>query len=363
MFQCIICFTFLFSFPRCSMNPPAFDEVKWRNKTTSVGPALLYAPHFKDDVFYNPWIPMEEHGFERLLRWKFSSRNTYTEEEKTLKAKPIPNLKERVDQTPEGDFIAWIGHATFLIRAGGEYWLTDPMFSDRALLPKRLVAPALSLEEIGKIRGKLNIIVSHNHYDHLDKPSLRGLPDDATVFVPLGLGNYVGQITGKKTNEMDWWEEHELGNGVKIVCLPAQHWSRRITQGVNKTLWASFLIITPNVTIYYGGDSGYFAGYKEIGKVYPKIDYALMPVGAYHPRWFMHYAHMNVVEVLDAFNDLGAKHLIPTQWGTFQLGDEPASYPVVDLKRTMEQTGFDSTKAIIMEPGQIIHTLTANPGQ
>lgn len=337
------------------MNPPVFDEAKWRKETASVNPALLYAPHFADDVFYNPWMPMEKHGFTRLLRWKFSSKDAYTEKEKILKANLIPDLNERINMTSKTDFIAWIGHATFLIRAGGEYWLTDPMFSDRALLPKRLIPPALSLEETSKLKGKLNIIVSHNHYDHLDKASIRGLPDNSRVFAPLGLGKYIEGISSKKVTEMDWWQEYELGNGVKIVCLPAQHWSRRISQGANKALWASFLLITPNVTIYYGGDSGYFAGFKEIGRVYPKIDYALMPIGAYRPRWFMHYAHMNIDEALDAFSDLAARYFIPTQWGTFQLGDEPAGYPILDLKRTIKQTGFDSTKAIIMEPGQIIH--------
>lgn len=345
------------------MNLHAFDEAKWRHETTSVDPALFYAPHFKGDAFFNPWMPMQEHGLAELIRWKFSSKNIYTEEERTLKANLIPNLKERIEQSPEGDFIAWIGHATFLIRAGGEYWLTDPMFSDRALLPKRLMPPALSLEEIKQLKGKLNIIISHNHYDHLDKASIRELSDDARVFAPLGLGKYIEQIRRKKVNEMDWWKEYELGNGVKLVCLPAQHWSRRISQAVNTTLWASFLLITPNVTIYFAGDSGYFAGYKEIGRTYPEIDYALMPVGAYHPRWFMHYAHMNVEEMLDAFKDLGARYFIPMQWGTFQLGDEPAGYAILDLKRTMRRTGFDSAKAIVMEPGQIVRTARPDPGQ
>jgi L-ascorbate metabolism protein UlaG (beta-lactamase superfamily) len=153
---------------------------------------------------------------------------------------------------------------------------------------------------------------------------------------------------------MDWWESLDLGNGVRIVCLPAQHWSRRMSQGIDTTLWASFLLITPNGTIYYGADSGYFIGYKEIERKYPGIDYALLPVGAYHPRWFMHYAHMDIPEVLQAFDDLNAKHFIPTQWGTFQLGDEPIGFPIVDLKRTISAHGFDASRVIIMDLGEII---------
>jgi len=123
---------------------------------------------------------------------------------------------------------------------------------------------------------------------------------------------------------------------------------------MNTTLWASFLLITPHGTIYYGGDSGYFIGYKEIGRVYPGIDYALMPLGAYRPRWFMHYAHMNIDEVLQAFGDLGAQYLIPTQWGTFQLGDEPIGYPIIDLRRTMKEKGFDASRVMIMDLGEIV---------
>lgn len=337
------------------MTPPVFDEAKWRNDSSHGDPAMLYAPHFKDGTFFNPWMPMNRSGFERLLKWKLSSRSEYTDEEKAFRVQTIPNLKKRIEQLPEGDFIAWIGHSTFLIRINGEYWLTDPIFSDRALIPKRQVAPALSLAEVKALKGRMNIVISHNHYDHLDRTSLRELPEDARVFVPLGLKGFVKRLNKRTVREMDWWESLELGNGIKIVCLPAQHWSRRIFQGTNRTLWASFLLITPSVSIYYGADSGYFIGFKEIGKIYAGIDYALLPIGAYHPRWFMHYAHMDIKEVLQAYRDLGAQYFIPTQWGTFQLGDEPPGYPVLDLQRTMKASGFDAARAIIMYPGQVVN--------
>ena len=204
-----------------------------------------------------------------------------------------------------------------------------------------------------ELPGRLNIVVSHNHYDHFDAPSMEALPKDARVFVPLGMKRSVEGMNKRDVHEMDWWQTIECGNNIKIVCLPAQHWSRRITQGTNKTLWASFLIITPSATIYYGGDSGYFIGYKEIGRVYPKVNYALMPTTAYHPRWFMHYAHMNVREAIDAFRDLGAEHMIPTQWGTFQLGDEPIGYAGLELKRVIREEGLDPARFLIMDIGQI----------
>ena len=345
----------LISLTGCRPNTPVFNDAKWQNEVQNASPDLLYAPHYKNGKFFNPWMPMEHGGLARFLSWKLSARNAYTAEEENAMPEFVPGLETRIDALPaDADFIAWIGHATFLIRAGGELWLMDPMFSDRALLPRRHTPPALSLSEMGALKGRLNIVISHNHYEHLDKASLAALPDDARVFVPLGLGALVTDTGKKQVTEMDWWQSLDFGNGTSLVCLPAQHWSRRLFQGTNETLWASFLLITPNATIYFGGDSGYFMGYKEFGKKYPGIDYALISVGAYHPRWFMHYAHLDVREAFQAVEDMGAKHLIPAHWGAFQLGDEPIGYPLIDLKRTMKESGFDTSKALIMDIGQVI---------
>ena len=338
----------------CLLKAPTFDEVKWRNEVSHQDSAMLYAPHFKDGKFYNPWMPMDRSGLGRVLKWKLTQKDEYTDEEKSFMPGFMADLKGRIEKMPGEDFITWIGHATFLIRINGEYWLTDPIFSERALLPKRKTPPAISLDEIKELDGRLNIIISHNHYDHYDKPSISGLPGDARIYVPLGLKESVEGLNKQYVTEMDWWQTIDLGNGSKLVCLPAQHWSRRISQGIDTTLWASFLLITPNATVFYGGDSGYFIGYKEIGKLYPGIDYALLPVGAYQPRWFMHYAHMDIKEVLQAFGDLNAKYFIPSQWGTFQLGNEPIGYPIIDLKRTMTEQGFDASRAITINLGEII---------
>ena len=338
----------------CLLKAPTFDEVKWRNEVSHQDSAMLYAPHFKDGKFYNPWMPMDRSGLGRVLKWKLTQKDEYTDEEKSFMPGFMADLKGRIEKMPGEDFITWIGHATFLIRINGEYWLTDPIFSERALLPKRKTPPAISLDEIKELDGRLNIIISHNHYDHYDKPSISGLPGDVRIYVPLGLKESVEGLNKQYVTEMDWWQTIDLGNGSKLVCLPAQHWSRRISQGIDTTLWASFLLITPNATVFYGGDSGYFIGYKEIGKLYPGIDYALLPVGAYQPRWFMHYAHMDIKEVLQAFGDLNAKYFIPSQWGTFQLGNEPIGYPIIDLKRTMTDRGFDASRAIIIDLGEII---------
>jgi N-acyl-phosphatidylethanolamine-hydrolysing phospholipase D len=351
---CLLFLLIALSVSSCVLSTPSFDEAALRRSVEKEKASDLYATHYKEGHYFNSWMPMEKRGFRDLLRWRLSGSDTYTDEEKRYRPAFVPNLKERILSMPTGDFIAWVGHNTFLVRVNGEYWLIDPIFSERALLPKRATPPALSADDVRDLPGKLNIVITHNHYDHFDNASIKALPESARVFVPMGPKDSVEKLNKENVLEMDWWQATDCGNGIRLACLPAQHWSRRISQGTDKTLWASFMITTPSVTIYIGGDSGYFIGYKEIGRVYPNIDYALLPTTAYQPRWFMHYAHMDVEEAIDAFQDLGGGYMIPTQWGTFQLSNEPIGYAALDLKRMIKQKGLDPTRFIIMDIGQIL---------
>ncbi len=344
---------FVLLLPSCIINPEVFDEGKWRKKAESRQVEKLYAPYYKDEKFFNPWMPMEPKNFLRVLKWRFSKKRYFTPEEENFKPNIISNLKERIKAIPRKDFIAWIGHSTFFMRFQGEYWLTDPMFSERALLPKRATPPGISADGIKELTKSVNVIISHNHYDHLDAASIRSLPEKTRFFVPLGLKKLIESYHKGIVTELDWWKSIDLKGGAKLVCLPAQHWSRRINQPANSTLWASYMLITSETSIYYGGDSGYFMGYREIGKRFPGIRYALLPVTAYHPRWFMHYNHMNAQEALRAFKDLDAKYFIPTQWGTFRLGDNPPGTPALDLGNAMQQMNMDPSRIIIMDIGQI----------
>ncbi len=337
----------------CAPYAEKFDEAAWRNQIDNENPADLYAPHFKQGRYYNPWLPMEKKHIGQLLAWRFSRKDAYTEEEKTYLPKYIPDLIGRIQSLPPGDFIAWIGHSTFLIRLQGRYWLTDPMFSQRALLPKRVTPPAVSGIDLQKLSDTVHVLISHNHYDHLDADSIKNLPKNATVYVPAGLSEFVESIFPGKVVELDWWDNIRVGD-THLTCLPAQHWSRRIGQPFNTTLWASFMLVSPSKTVYYGADSGYFIGYKEFARRFPKIDYALLSTTAYHPRWFMHYAHKNIEESIEAFRDLCASYFIPTQWGTFALGDEPPGYPALDLRRYIARHGLDASRFIIMDIGQIV---------
>lgn len=338
----------------CFFEPLDFDEKKWLEIVKSTDSQDLYAENSKDGVFYNPWLTQEDRGFSDFLRWRFSKTPSYSVEAQNNTPQVIPDLLERIALLDSAsDFIVWIGHATFLFRVQGEYWLTDPIFSDRALLPKRLTPPALRAHDLASLRGNLHVVISHGHYDHLDKNSIRDLPENASIYVPKGLGEYVAKFAPGTVTEMNWWDELDLGKNIKLFCLPAQHWSRRIFQGYNTTLWASYMVSAPDRLIYFGGDSGYFKGYKEIGKKFNTIDYALLPITAYDPRWFMHYAHMDTKEAIRAFDDLGAKYFVPTQWGTFHLGDNPPGLPALDLQRDVKDMKLDPEKFLTLDIGQI----------
>lgn len=330
-----------------------FSEIQWAQQVEETRIEDLYAPHVREGRFYAPWMEMGDKSFLDVLGWKLFSTTDYTEEERSFLPRVIPDTARRIEQTP-GDFILWIGHNTFLIRINNLYWLTDPIFSKRALLPARKTLPALTLEELNSIVKDLHILISHNHYDHLDRASIEGLPADSQVFVPMGLKDEVMAMNKKNVQEMDWWEEKESPQGFKLICLPAQHWSMRLGQGRNKSLWASWMLVTPGTTLYFGGDSGYFKGFREIGRKYPGIDYAFMATTAYHPRWFMQYQHMNIPEAVKGFQELKARFFIPTQWGTFHLGSEPAGFPGLDLKRYRDQEGLDPSRFKIMDIGQIL---------
>jgi len=343
----------LVTFSCSNRDKKAFSETKWTRRVEDTRVADLYAPHIKNGKFFAPWMKMGDKSFLDVMKWKLFTKTDYTKQEKTFLPQVIPDTEKRIAQT-RGDFILWIGHNTFLIRIDDIYWLTDPIFSKRALLPARVTPPAINLDAFNRIVKDVNIVISHNHDDHLDRTSIEKLPESARVFVPKGLKKIVRGMNKNNIKEMDWWEETDVGNGSKLICLPAQHWSMRISQGRNRSLWASWLLKTPKKTLYFGGDSGYFKGFREIGKKYPDIDYAFMATTAYHPRWFMQYQHMNVAEAVKGFEDLGAKIFIPTQWGTFHLGSEPAGFPGLDLARHIDQNALDPSRFKIMDIGQIL---------
>jgi L-ascorbate metabolism protein UlaG (beta-lactamase superfamily) len=314
--------------------PRPFDEAAWQAKVAQEKTADLYAPHrHPDGTFFNPWLP-EDRPWWSFWRWVLSENSLGPLAEQDPATPTVANDGAYLKDPSAPDAITWVGHATFVVNWSGQVVITDPLFSQSAAVVERKVPPAFPAAAVPD--GAI-VLISHNHYDHLDSESLEALlPRAGLVLCPLGLGEWLRESGAKQVREMDWWQSVEIG-GTRFTCLPTQHWSRRFGQSYNQTLWCSWLMEREGKTIYYGADSGYFAGYREFGRRYPNIDVALLPLGAYYPRWFMHYAHMDLPETMRAFADMGARQMVPMQWGVLPLGDEPPAYPRLELEKYLAQ--------------------------
>ncbi len=313
------------------------------------------AHHGLDGRFRIPW-PLEmadQRAGGGVLRWQW--------ERMWSKQAPNPSPSDLPRATPDiarpraaADEIriTWIGHASFLLQIGGLSLLTDPHFSERAsplswMGPKRFTPPGVALGDLPPIDA---VLLSHDHYDHLDEPTVRKLHatygDALTWIAPLGHAKWLAAcgIT-RNVHDVDWWDTVELradGGPLTITCAPAQHWTRRGLREFNDRLWGSFALRTASERgVYFGGDSGYFRGYGEIGQRLGPFDAVIMPIGAYDPRWFMAPAHMNPEEAVRAYRDLGGRGaFVPMHWGTFRLTDEDPLEPPVRTRKAWEDAGL-----------------------
>ena len=243
-----------------------------------------------------------------------------------------PGAAPRVDFDPEAlklnPGVTWIGHATFLVRMDEATFLTDPMFSERASPlsfagPPRLVPPGVPLEALPAVDFAL---VSHDHYDHADLPSLRALVARGTrIVAPLGMGDVV-RAAGGEAIELDWWEDIQVA-GVRVHCVPAQHFSGRSLTDRNRRLWAGWVVEGPTRRFYHAGDTGYFRGFADIGARLGPFDLAAIPVGAYLPSAMMRPVHLDPEEAVQAALDLRASRALAMHFGTFDLTDEPLDEP------------------------------------
>jgi len=288
--------------------------------------------HLPDGTFRNPEGSPERTG---NVNWSYK---TFNKEKKKLdmtvpqdhvieKEKVLSDLEKYKDD----DYIAWIGHATYLIKLGDTTIITDPVFSKNAgpliFGPKRYVEPALKLNEIPKIDL---FLLTHNHYDHQDMRTIRRFPfKDSKVLVPLKLGKYFTRYRFKDVNEMDWYDEIKVNDNMKVTLLPAVHWSKRSLTDTNKTLWGNFLIEYKNKKIFFACDTGYGNIYKELGEKYGPIDLTMINIGAYNfkPMFDKSIYHANPEEALNVAQDLKSKKVLGTHWGTFVLSLEPIMEP------------------------------------
>lgn len=235
---------------------------------------------------------------------------------------------------PDGPpHLTWVGHSTFLARLGGSCFLIDPVFSPRvgAIYPRQS-PPGLAPEDLPELDF---ILISHNHYDHLEVPFLSRLPN-VPVVTPLGNGRLIPNRGGRRIEELDWWESTDVGD-LRITVVPARHWSRRSLFDTNRSLWGGFVIESGAGTIYHAGDSAEFDGFTAIGERFPFLDVAILPIGGYDPAWFMEHNHLNPEQAGKAFLNLGARTMIPMHWGTYRLTDEPLHEPPARLRAWWER--------------------------
>ena len=327
-----------------------------------IGSAMEKKPyhHLPDGTFRNP-----EGSPKRDANFKWSYKIFNQEKKKLDMTVPKEHVidKEKVlsdlRKYQEDDYVAWIGHATFLIKLGNTTIITDPVFSKNAgpliFGPKRFTEPALELNEIPKTDI---FLLTHNHYDHQDMTTIRRFPfKNVKVLLPLKLGKYFSRNGYKDVNEMDWYEEIEINKNLKITFLPAVHWSKRSLTDTNKTLWGNFLIEYNGKKLLFGCDTGIGNIYKDIGNKYGPIDLTFINIGAYNFYPIMPYKdksiyHTNPEEALEVAKNLKSKKVIGMHWGTFVLSLEPIMEPPLRFKANAEKYGFKKEDAIIYRIGE-----------
>ncbi|MGQ0646886.1 MAG: MBL fold metallo-hydrolase, partial [Gemmatimonadaceae bacterium] len=234
--------------------------------------------------------------------------------------------------------ITWINHATLLLQLDGMNILTDPIYSERAspvswIGPKRHRNPGIRFEDLPPIDL---VVVSHNHYDHMDVPTLKQLNASGDTPILVGLGNtaYLAERGVRNTRDVDWWDSTRIGT-VRATAVPVQHWSARGRGDRRRTLWAGYVIEGPSGRVYFGGDSGYGRHFSVVHERFGPIDVALLPIGAYRPIWFMKDHHMSPPEAVRASDELGARLSIPMHFDTFQMGDDGEQEPLLALENAL----------------------------
>jgi len=303
--------------------------------------------HHRPDGFQDNDIEFEPRSLGDLLRWKW---NAYRDGLPRPPSSPIPqvapdvafvqaNAKAGVGSQPA---VTWIGHASVLAQLGGLTMLTDPVFSERASPfsfagPRRHQPPGLSLGQLPHVDL---VVVSHNHYDHLDADSVDALNRQAggapLFVVPLGLKSWFAERGITNVVELDWWQSHHLAGpkgDVEVILVPAQHWSARGLGDRMQTLWGGYAVFASDCHLFFAGDTAYSRDFTRVRQRFAErqgehgFDIALIPIGAYEPRWFMSNQHVNPQEAVKIHLDLGAKQSIGIHWGTFELTDESLDEP------------------------------------
>ena len=284
--------------------------------------------HFDGDKFFN--FEKSEQRDGSFVKWMLTREVGYWRE--WVDAPPGPRPPERVNSLR----VTFVNHATMLIQMDGVNVLTDPMWSERCSPfsfagPKRHRPPGIRLSDLPPIDV---VLVSHNHYDHLDIPTLWRLRvrSHPRVITPLGNSQLMSRHGIGGAMELDWWQQIPVSDRVKVTLVPARHFCARAISDRNRNLWGGFVISGPSGNVYFAGDTGFGRHFEMIAQRFKPLRVALLPIGAYLPRWFMRPVHISPVEAVDAHTILGAEMSIPMHYGTFNLGDDGEMQPLDDLR-------------------------------
>ena len=321
-------------------------------------------PHHTPEGFRNTAQTRHKSTGE-FLRWQRERRQLDIPAPKVDLSVVAPDLKF-IQNNSTQFAVTYIGHATVLIQISGINVMTDPHFSQRAFPvqfagPRRWQPPGIALSDLPRIDV---VLISHNHYDHLDKASVVALnrqTGGAPLFlVPLGIDRWMRSIGIESSQALDWWQLHEVGD-LQITFVPAQHWSRRTLSDRNETLWGGYVGRTAKTgqaagrSFYFAGDTGYGPDFVAIGERFGEIELALIPIGAYEPRWFMSDQHVNPDEAVRIHRDIKAHRSVGIHWGTFPLTDEPLDQPLADLATARAKAGVSAEEFLTLRHGQTMN--------
>ena len=316
-------------------------------------------------MIYQNTFPQPPPNFGNILRWKLKlgpreenqSDFTGVTMEKLVAAKP--DLKTIHQPNPEQIQVTWIGHSTFLIQHRQRNILTDPIFGD-CLTPvpgirlRRASLPGLTFDQLPLIQ---DVLISHNHYDHLDAPTVRRLAKlsaETRFWLPSGLSAWFRKKQIANVRELAWWKSSAFAKEIEIHAVPAQHFAARGPFDRNHTHWCGWVLSDGGRKIYFAGDTGYSAEFKEIGRRFGGMEISLIPIGAYNPRWIMRSVHTNPAEAVQIHQDVRSRLSLASHWGTFQLTDEPLNEPPALLNQALAKQGLEPKAFRALQPGETV---------
>lgn len=322
----------------CTSNP----------ELTTVMPGWPGTPLDQDGLFINPEYPTVL-SLKEII--KFITQRNPQREIKKRDTWRIPVLKDDSWLNDPADKIIWLGHASFFIQLSGIRILIDPMFGNLAVAKRFSEMPV----DPGRLLNINYILISHAHYDHCDKSSIKLLAANnpqAKILCGLKLDRLIGTWVNNTVQTAGWYQQYNIGDNLQITFLPSRHWANRSIFDVNQTLWGGFMIQCAGTCIYFSGDSGYGSHFSDIGKLFQHIDVALIGAGAYAPAWFMAQHHQDPYNAVNAFHATGAKTFIPFHYGTFDSADEPMGEPEQVLSR-LSAAGKISNKLQLLKLGEV----------